>query len=352
MFLYLGYVVFLVFLFEGLARLAFFIPQVSDRLQGDDSYTWQRKWVHRHQMSGVKISYKFDIYDATKGWILKPNLRDMRVFDHKILNTNSKGFRGRKDIPYHKNTNKLRILILGDSYTFGDEVSDNETYAFYLQEMLPHTEVINLGVHGYGHDQMLILLKEEGVKYKPDIVILGFVRSDMSRNLLTFRSVAKPRFILKNGELKLIGSPVPRPEDILRRDWIRPRIFDMVSIIRHRIRVLTRLHKKEMQDVTTAILMDMIKTIENMNAIPIIVYLPTGSELSKLTTAKKDEAYMFTLCQAKKQAKCFSTSPYLAEKISKGANFKLKMHWTPSAHRTVAEAIERSLIDEGLIALP
>jgi hypothetical protein len=42
--------------------------------------------------------------------------------------------------------------------------------------MLPHTEVINMGVHGYGHDQMLILFGEEGVKYEPDIVILGFLR--------------------------------------------------------------------------------------------------------------------------------------------------------------------------------
>jgi hypothetical protein len=42
-------------------------------------------------------------------------------------------------------------LILGDSFTFGDEVSDNETYSYYLQQMLPHTEVINMGVHGYGH---------------------------------------------------------------------------------------------------------------------------------------------------------------------------------------------------------
>lgn len=87
--------------------------------------------------------------------------------------------------------------------------------------MLPHTEVINLGVHGYGHDQMLILLKEEGVKYEPDIVILGFMPIDMSRNLLKFRDFAKPRFILKGGKLKFTGSPVPRPEDILRWDWAR-----------------------------------------------------------------------------------------------------------------------------------
>jgi hypothetical protein len=82
--------------------------------------------------------------------------------------------------------------------------------------MLPHTEVINLGVHGYGHDQMLILLKKEGVKYEPDIVILGFMPIDMSRYLLKFRDFAKPRFILKGGKLKLTGSPQGSPSSPAR----------------------------------------------------------------------------------------------------------------------------------------
>jgi hypothetical protein len=158
------------------------------------------------------------MYDSSKGWMPKPNLRDVKAFTDKILNTNSKGLRGKKDFPYSKTKDKLRILILGDSFTFGDEVSDDETYAYYLQEMLPHTEVINMGVHGYGHDQMLILFKEEGIKYRPDIVLLGFLPLDMSRNLLDFRDFAKPRFILERGELKLTGIPVPRPEEILKRD--------------------------------------------------------------------------------------------------------------------------------------
>ena len=53
--------------------------------------------------------------------------------------------------------------------------------------MLPQAEIINMGVHGYGHDQMLIFLKEEGIKYKPDIVLLGFLHMDMFRNMLDFR---------------------------------------------------------------------------------------------------------------------------------------------------------------------
>ena len=264
--LVLGYVGFLAFLFEGSARLAFSIPQIGKRLEANEDYTYLRNWVREHQKSGTATYYAFDMYDPSKGWKPKPNLREVKAFNGKILNTNSKGFRGKQDFPYTKNQAKLRILILGDSFTFGDEVSDHETYSYYLQEMLPHTEVINMGVHGYGHDQMLILLKEEGVKYEPDIVILGFLPLDMSRNILKFRDFAKPRFVLERGELKLTGIPVPRPEEILQWDWTRPRILDVFSTLQHRVKKISGLQKTEMEEVTTAILTDMIRVIKSIRA--------------------------------------------------------------------------------------
>ncbi len=217
-----GYVGFLVFLSEGSATACFSIPKVANRLQANDEYTYRRNWVQEHQKYGMEAYYAFDMYDASKGWIPKPNLRDVKTIDNKTLNTNSRGLRGKRDFPYTKNKDKVRILILGDSFTFGDEVSDDETYSAHLQAMLPHTEIINMGVHGYGRDQMLILLKEEGIKYQPDIVILGFLALDMSRNILKFRDFAKPLFVLGRGELKLTGTPVPRPEEILQWDWTRP----------------------------------------------------------------------------------------------------------------------------------
>ena len=81
------------------------------------------------------------------------------------MNTNSRGIRGTTEYDYINNSGKKRIVILGDSFVFGKEVSDNEKFPYYLQQYLPHIEVINIGVHGYGHDQILILFNEEGIKY-------------------------------------------------------------------------------------------------------------------------------------------------------------------------------------------
>jgi hypothetical protein len=347
-----GYVGFLAFLFEGSARLAFSIPKVAKRLQANDEYTYRRNWVQEHEKYGMEAYYAFDMYDPSKGWRPKPNLRDVKTFDNKTLNTNSKGLRGKVDFPYTKNKEKVRILILGDSFTFGDEVSDDETYSAHLQAMLPHTEIINMGVHGYGHDQMLILLKEEVIKYEPDIVILGFLPLDMSRNLLGFRDFAKPRFVLERGELKLTGSPVPRPEEILQWDWTRPRILDVFSTVHHRVKKLSGLQQKEMEDITTAILTEMVRLIENIHAIPILVYLPRGKEIAMDIAVTQDEAYMSSICQLNEKANCFSTRPYFAEKIAQGETFKSRGHWEPAGHRTVAEAIKRYLVDEGYVTVP
>jgi hypothetical protein len=346
----LVYVGFLALLFEGFARLAFSIPQVAERLQADEDYTHRRNWVQRHQYSGTEAYYTFDIYDPSKGWRPKPDLKDVRVFDNKILNTNSKGLRGKKNFPYTKN--KQRILVLGDSFTFGDEVSDDETYCYYLQQMLPHTEIINMGVHGYGHDQMLILLREQGVKYQPDIVILGFLPLDMSRNLLEFRDFAKPRFVLKRGELQLTGTPVPRPQDILQRDWSRPRIVDISSLIHYRVKSLLGLREKETEDITSAILTAMIKLVDSVHAIPILAYLPRGREIAMDLAVTRGEAYMLTLCRLNEQAKCFSTRPHFAERKAKGEAFKSSGHWEPAGHLAAAEAIKNYLVNEGYVRMP
>ena len=69
-------------------------------------------------------------------------------------------------------------MVIGDSFAFGWGVSDSQTYSARLEAALPALEVINLGVGGYGTDQMLLMLREEGLRYAPDLVIAGVVAPD------------------------------------------------------------------------------------------------------------------------------------------------------------------------------
>ena len=342
--LVIAYIVFLAALFEGIARLAFSVPQISRRLFVDDDYSYRRHWVRRYHNTGRHGSYAFDLYDSTKGWRSKPNLREQTAFGGKVLSTNSRGLRGRRDFDYIKS--KPRVLVLGDSFTFGDEVGDEETYSHYLQKMLPQSEIINLGVHGYGHDQMLILLREEGPKYQPDIVIIGFLALDMPRNLLQFRDFAKPRFILNRGSLELTGTPVPHPEQIYRWDWVRPRIVDLFSLARYKIKKVTGHRKKEMELVTVAIFSEIISLIDSIRATPILAYLPEGKEITAHIGKNEQEEFMFSLCEKNKKARCFSTRPFFAGRLARGQRFKSDGHWEPAAHFVAAEALMHYLVNE------
>ena len=101
--------------------------------------------------------------------------------------TNNKGFRNDEDFDYERPANTLRVLTLGDSHTQGYEVRQESTYSAVLQRFLTrdggNVQVLNAGVSGFSTAEALVLLENEGVKYGPDAVVLGFFANDFEDNL-------------------------------------------------------------------------------------------------------------------------------------------------------------------------
>jgi GDSL-like Lipase/Acylhydrolase family len=263
----------------------------------------------------------------------------MSVFDGKVLNSNSKGLRGKTEYAYQRTPGKRRILVLGDSFTFGEEVSDDETYAHYLEAALPNTEVLNLGVQGYGHDQMLQYLKEEGVKYRPDIVILGFASLDIYRNTWTFFAYAKPRFNLVSGHLELTNVPVPTPETVLSQEPYRSKAVDLAVMLHEKIRWSLGEKETEARKLTAAILDEIVATTRSIGAVPVIVDMPVYDEINDANVSMSGlEQYLHEYCQQRGLA-CPFLRPRFRDGVKEGRNFNTRGHWSPEAHRVAAEAI-------------
>lgn len=94
------------------------------------------------------------------------------------ITTNSLGLRGAQ-VTYEKPQNVKRILVLGDSYTFGVYVDDSQTYPAVLDKLFKdqgsNVQVINAGyADGFGPDSHYAWLLNEGLKFEPDIIIYGF----------------------------------------------------------------------------------------------------------------------------------------------------------------------------------
>lgn len=100
---------------------------------------------------------------------------------------NSRGFRNAEEIDYPKPAGTYRVLALGDSHTHGFEVRQDATFAAVLQRALEargrKAQVINAGVAGYGTAEQVAFLENEGLRYQPDAVVVGFFANDYEDNL-------------------------------------------------------------------------------------------------------------------------------------------------------------------------
>jgi lysophospholipase L1-like esterase len=91
---------------------------------------------------------------------------------------NNHGFRG-KDFTVRKPARTIRVLTLGSSSTFGYHDRDDETYPYYLEQLLNESggdgrrfEVINFSIPHATSTNILAMFLAEGVPLDPDVVTL------------------------------------------------------------------------------------------------------------------------------------------------------------------------------------
>ena len=101
------------------------------------------------------------------------------------------------------------ILAVGDSFTWGDEVADGQTWPAQLQA-LTGRRVLNGGVSGYGFDQSVLRAEQLAPKVGPAAIVVGFIADDIRRTeMRRLWSADKPYFVLEDGALVPRGVPVP-----------------------------------------------------------------------------------------------------------------------------------------------
>ncbi len=126
---------------------------------------------------------------------------------------NSFGFR---DIEHDlvKPSDTFRVLGLGDSFTSGVGATFEEAYLSGLQEKLdqrtddhPKVEVIKAGIPRYFPEAERILLEQDGVKFQPDLVLVGVLPNDVADTYLGLDAVtADPSGFLKTREATALGA--------------------------------------------------------------------------------------------------------------------------------------------------
>jgi len=328
---------------EGLLRIVFAWPPTEVRLRTNSSRSFHRRWIREHR-TGTAESDSIVRYHPLLGWMNRPDLDHRAVWLGKRLTTDRRGARPARDLSFDRRRGTARILALGDSFTFGDEVSDDETWTRRLEETLPATEVVNLGVRGYGHDQILLLYRSLGRRYRADLVLVGFVETDLARNLLSFRDYAKPTFRLRGDELRLARVPIPPPDRLLATDWRRPRWLDLGDLLWTRLQAVSGLRAHAKRRIGSAILRRLAAEIRRDGAVPVLVELQFGEALRSSAASREATDYFTALCSSGGWAACLSTAG--AWRRFEGAAAELTLaggHWSPAVHRAAAEAMAAAL---------
>jgi lysophospholipase L1-like esterase len=185
---------------------------------------------------------KLTEYDSTLGWRHKRSVSSEMVSDEYHINVqyNAEGWRGATG-RFSKPSDVFRIVVLGDSFVDGYTIPMQDRFTEVLEASLkPQFDVINLGVAGYSTDQELLLLDQEGWKFKPDLVVLAFYYNDVwgngSRHFSESTRTQKPVFSLDTARnLSLSNVPVPYPVPVLQD---RFRLYDLIRTTGKKNRLL------------------------------------------------------------------------------------------------------------------
>lgn len=164
-----GYNIALLFFFSILSLL---IAEGIMRFHGDLTNIDYRIYMKELKNTN-RLPAELYILDPVLTVRLKPNVSVLSTTsDFSIIyKINSQGFRD-KEYLHDKPENIVRILALGDSFTFGEGIKYGDRFTDIAESYYPNIEIINLGIPGCGLDQALLLCVHEGVSYSPDYIFL------------------------------------------------------------------------------------------------------------------------------------------------------------------------------------
>lgn len=147
-------------------------------------------------------------YDPYLGWIPREGYSISKDKWGARITVLKNGIRSNGSETIQEATAPAAILAVGDSFTFGGQVSDSDTWPAFLEKM-SGKKVVNGGVNSYGLDQIFLRANELIKKYKPDILILSCYVGDIDRCHFSKRHHEKPYFEIINNGLVLKNNPVP-----------------------------------------------------------------------------------------------------------------------------------------------
>lgn len=322
-------------------------------------------------------------YDDYLGWSIGPNRRS---FDGMYLGS-EEGIRSPKvNMSMLTQESRGRIALIGDSFTFGEEVKYEETWGYFLQQYLGgEYQVLNYGVPGYGLDQVYLRYLRDVRPLHPDIVVVGLISHDIERTMTVYNFIsfpewefpfAKPRFSFGNGDLAILNSPVPSPEAITKwtsidqlpfleydrgyseSEWERTQL-DCSYLFRFLTSKFPRWPVRNMEisdrvqiTLNSEILLKLISVAREDGTLPVVVYFPTHGTFLRMSSDKMvNHGELALEVLEYSRMKYADLTPCVMQVRDSERFVAGNHHYSPVTNRQVAKCIAESISDMDSIKL-
>lgn len=153
--------------------------------------------------------------DTLLGWRPIPNLDITRTNANGEpwrIKTDSAGWRpppNAKDNNRTGDQESRQVVLLGDSYVFGQGVDVDDRFDAVMVRRMPDLHAVNMGVMGYGTDQQLLVLEQvkDDLRQGDKVVMVTYFNDlfDLLRRNFTGRS--KPWFKLNSNDSLILNKP-------------------------------------------------------------------------------------------------------------------------------------------------
>jgi hypothetical protein len=237
-----------------------------------------------------------------------------------------------------------KVWLLGDSFTLGLEVRDEQSWAWGLQARTA-ANVVNGGVHGYGLDQAVLHFERDGAKERPALVILGKSDPLLLRISLTWDAWAKPWFTLIRGLLFVHGQPTPTPAEAIAAAPFS-RAVEMLPVLRETY--AGRRGGVFSPELAGALFQRLHADVTEAGGRLVVLQMPATVSIGPAGELHQDMATFQAWC-ADTSVICVDASPAVHAAYEAHEPLTAGVHWSPEVNARVAALLADTLIGAGLI---
>jgi len=274
--------------------------------------------------------------DAELGWVPLPNLDlERRNADGELWHvvTDDDGIRGPSDWPAD---GRIRMLVLGDSFAFGEGVDLEDRFDSLLQQRFGALSIVNLGVMGHGPEQQLIRSRTWRSRLRAGdlLLLLTYGNDFLDLASTTHSGRSKPWVEMREEEL------IAHPPEIGPIEFLRDRSYlfsvvarsfnvDLSGQFEARLRQSGQLYRE--------VLLRAVRPLIERGVLVVLVH--HGDRVFELPFAAAD--VFAATCPA--FSGCLALDPTIA-RHGREEIFLNDGHWAVGGHRLAAEEIASHLL--------